>query len=158
METENNAERGLLLMTADIVAAFVIKNKIDADAVPGLITTVATALSSVGEPIVEETAPVHQMTAAQARKLITADGIISLINQKPFKTMKRHLTLSGHTPASYRETFGLPADFPIVHPEYGARRSALAKSMGLGAGGRGGVKGATKTAGKPERKPRPSKS
>lgn len=154
MEIEINAERDLLLMTADIVAAFVVRNKIDPDAVPGLITTVATALSSLGEPVVEEAPLVHQMTAAQARKLVTADGIISLINQKPFKSMRRHLSLNGHTPASYREAFGLPADFPMVHPEYAARRSELAKASGLGAFGRGN--GIAKPTAKPGRKPKVS--
>ena len=136
LETENNVERDLLLMTADIVAAFVVKNKIDADAVSALIITVASALSSIGEPVVDTTMPVQQMTAAQARKLITPAGIVSLINDKPFKSMKRHLSLSGYTPASYREAFGLPADFPMVHPEYAARRSELARAAGLGFGGR----------------------
>lgn len=151
METETRADRDLLLMTADIVAAFVIKNKIDADAVPALIITVASALSSIGEPVADATMPVQQMTAAQARKLITPAGIVSLINDKPFKSMKRHLSLSGYTPASYREAFGLPADFPMVHPEYAARRSELARAAGLGFGGRRPkVKVAARTAPKPK--------
>ena len=147
MENETNTERDLLLMTSDIVAAYVVKNKIDADAVPGLITTVANALSSVGEPVFEETAPVQPMTAAQARKLVTSTGIVSMIDGREFKSMKRHVGLHGYTPASYRETFGLPSDFPMVHPAYAQMRSNLAKTMGLGAGGRSGAKA------KPGRKP-----
>lgn len=135
-EATINADRDLLDMTADIVAAYVTHNKIDAAALPGLITSIHTALGSTETEIVEEVEPVQKMTAAQARKLITPAGIISLITQQPFKSMRRHVTTHGYTPESYREAFGLPADFPMVHPDYAAARSALAKSMGLGVGGR----------------------
>lgn len=151
-EATINADRDLLAMTADIIAAYVTNNKIDAAALPGLITSIHAALGSTGSEVVEEVEPVQKMTAAQARKLITPAGIISLITQKPFKSMKRHVTTHGYTPESYREAFGLPADFPMVHPDYAAARSALAKSMGLGVGGRKPANPAPK--GKPGRKPK----
>ena len=145
-------DRDLLGMTADIVAAYVTNNKIDATSLPALITSIHAALDSTGSEAVEEVEPVQRLTAAQARKLITPGGIISLITQKPFKSMKRHLSIHGHTPESYREAFGLPADFPMVHPEYAKARSDLAKAMGLGAGGRQASKAAPK--GKSGRKPK----
>lgn len=145
-------DRDLLDMTADIVAAYVTHNRIDATALPGLISSIHAALGSTNSESVEEVEPVQRLTAAQARKLITPGGIISLINQKPFKSMKRHLSVHGHTPESYREAFGLPADFPMVHPEYAKARSDLAKAMGLGAGGRQAAKPAPE--GKPGRKPK----
>lgn len=120
-------DRDLLDMTADIVAAYVTNNKIDAASLPALITSIHAALGSTGSEPVEEVEPVQRLTAAQARKLITPGGIISLITQKPFKSMKRHLSIHGHTPQSYREAFGLPADFPMVHPDYAKARSDLAK-------------------------------
>ena len=144
-------DRDLLDMTADIVAAYVTHNKIDAAALPGLISSIHAALGSRGSEAVEEVEPVQRLTAAQARKLVTPAGIISLITHKPFKSMKRHLSVHGHTPQSYREAFGLPADFPMVHPEYAKTRSDLAKAMGLGAGGRQASEAAPK--GKPGRKP-----
>jgi predicted transcriptional regulator len=145
-------DRDLLDMTADIVAAYVTHNKIDATALPGLIASIHAALGSTRSEPVEEVKPVQRLTAAQARKLITPGGIISLITQKPFKSMKRHLSIHGYTPQSYREAFGLPADFPMVHPDYAKARSDLAKAMGLGAGGRQAPKSAPKT--KPGRKPK----
>lgn len=145
-------DRDLLDMTADIVAAYVTHNKIDAAALPALISSIHGALASTSSEPVEEVEPVQRLTAAQARKLITPGGIISLITQKPFKSMKRHLSIHGHTPQSYREAFGLPADFPMVHPDYAKARSDLAKAMGLGAGGRQAAKPAPK--GKPGRKPK----
>jgi len=145
-------DRDLLDMTADIVAAYVTNNKIDAAALPGLITSIHAALGSTGSEPMEEVEPVQRLTAAQARKLITPGGIISLITQKPFKSMKRHLAIHGHTPESYREAFGLPADFPMVHPDYAKARSDLAKAMGLGAGGRRPAAAAPKA--KPGRKPK----
>ena len=86
---------------------------------------------------------------------IGPDGIISLIDGRKFKSMKRHLSLQGFTPESYREHFSLPKDFPMVSPEYAARRSALARSMGLGLGGR---QPKADVAAKPARKPKTPKS
>jgi predicted transcriptional regulator len=139
---------GLLEMTVGIVANYIGANRVDRDSVPGLIQAVYTSLSNLGqEPAVSEDARMERLTPAQARKLITPAGIISQITQKPFKSMKRHISSHGYTPQSYREQFGLPADFPMVHPDYAKARSELAKSMGLGRGGR-----KAKVTGKPSRK------
>ncbi|CAN5308545.1 MucR family transcriptional regulator [soil metagenome] len=135
-EMQSN-DAGLLDMTVGIVANYVGANKVDAAAVPGLIQTIYSSLASLGEPV--EAAPEarpDRLTPAQVRKLVTPGGIISLINQKPFKSMKRHISTHGYTPESYRDHFGLPANFPMVHPDYAKARSDLAKSMGLGQGGR----------------------
>lgn len=128
---------GLLDMTVGIVANYVAANRIDPGALPTLIQTIYGSLSALGEPV--GPAPAEKpdrLTPAQVRKLITPTGIISLITQKAFKSMKRHISTHGYTPDSYRKHFGLPSDFPMVHPDYAAARSALAKSMGLGQGGR----------------------
>ena len=127
----------LLDMTVGIVANYISGNKVEASAVPGLIQTVHQSLSGLGGLVApEQEAKPERMTPAQVRKLVTPSGIMSLINQKPFKSMKRHLSINGYTPASYREHFGLPADFPMVHPDYAKARSDLAKAAGLGQGGR----------------------
>ena len=127
----------LLEMTVGIVANYVAANRLDPASLPSLIQSVHSSLGKLGEPA--ESEPVDappRPTAAQIRKLVTPAGIISLITHKPFKSMKRHITTHGYTPESYRAHFGLPADFPMVHPDYAAARSALAKSMGLGQGDR----------------------
>src|SRR5215208_352965 len=66
------------------------------------------------------------------KKTITPDAIISLEDGKAYKSMKRHLTKLGLTPAQYREKWGLPRDYPMVAPNYAAKRSELAKQAGLG--------------------------
>ncbi len=63
---------------------------------------------------------------------ITPDAIISLIDGKPYKSLKRRLTKQGLSPAEYRERYGLPRDYPMVAASYAAKRSELAKSIGLG--------------------------
>jgi predicted transcriptional regulator len=60
------------------------------------------------------------------------DGVVSFLDGKTYKTLKRHLGTHGLDPVSYRQRFGLPADYPMVSPNYAAQRSALAKSIGLG--------------------------
>ncbi|SFT28250.1 ROS/MUCR transcriptional regulator protein [Methylobacterium sp. yr668] len=78
---------------------------------------------------------VEKPTPAQIRKSVRHDGIVSFIDGKAYKTLKRHLTSHGLDPKSYRERFGLPADYPMTAPSYAAQRSALAKAIGLGVPG-----------------------
>ena len=66
------------------------------------------------------------------KKSITPEAIISLIDGKPYKSLKRHLSGKGLTPEQYREQYGLPRDYPMVAPTYAQKRSELARSMGLG--------------------------
>lgn len=68
----------------------------------------------------------------QIKKSITPEGLISFMDGKRYKTLKRHLTTHGLSPESYRVRFGLPHDYPMVASDYAAQRSALAKSIGLG--------------------------
>nr|WP_279604187.1 MucR family transcriptional regulator [Methylobacterium sp. J-092] len=118
-------------MTADLVAAYVSNNRVSLSELPGVIVSVHAALSSLGK---EETAEpaVEKPTPAQIRKSITPDGMVSFEDGKIYKTMKRHLTLRGLTPDSYRAKYGLPSDYPIVSAAYSAKRSDLARSLGLG--------------------------
>lgn len=129
-------DNSLLDMTVGIVANYVSNNRVQPDELAGLISSVHNALGSVGQPVQETPQAPETLTPAAIRKLITPQGITSLVDGRKFKSLKRHLSLNGYTPKAYREHFGLPDDFPMVHPEYAARRSALAKSAGLGQGGR----------------------
>lgn len=140
METRlNDEDQGtdILGMTTDIIAAFVSNNKVDAAALPGMISGIYAALSATSSPVIEEVVEtVARPTASQIRKSITPDFLISFEDGKQYKSMKRSLALKGLTPEQYREKWGLPKDYPMVSPNYAATRSAMAKSMGLGAGGR----------------------
>jgi predicted transcriptional regulator len=63
---------------------------------------------------------------------VTPDALISFIDGKPYKTLKRHLSRNGLTIEQYRERFGLPRDYPSTAASYSAQRSELARSLGLG--------------------------
>lgn len=126
----------LLDMTVGIVANYVANNQIKPDDLSRLISSTHEALANAGADPVETVEPIEQPSSAQIRKSISDAGLVSFIDGKTYQSLKRHLTRHGHTPASYRETFGLRADYPMVSPVYAAKRSALAKAIGLGQGGR----------------------
>jgi len=147
-----NNQPALLTMTTGIVANYVQNNRVSPDEVAGLITRVHAALAGIDSPTDAESDVVQKPTAAQIRKSITTDGLISFIDGRNFKALKRHLTTHGMTPVQYRERFGLPANYPMVSSAYSATRSALAKASGLGAGGKQPKKAAPEV-----RKPRAGK-
>ena len=119
-------------LTAGIVASYVEGNAIAAGDLPALIKSTFAALNSVGQPPIEEPKTEAKPTAAQIRKSITPDALISFIDGRPYAMLKRHLTRAGLTPADYRARFGLPNDYPVTAASYSAKRSALALSAGLG--------------------------
>ncbi|MCS0494218.1 MucR family transcriptional regulator [Ancylobacter mangrovi] len=119
-------------LAADIVSAYVSNNAVSANDLPLLLGDVHTALQRLGkgevEPVVEPLRP-----AVPLKKSIAPDYIVCLEDGKKFKSLKRHLrTQYNLTPEQYREKWNLPADYPMVAPNYAAARSALAKQMGLG--------------------------
>lgn len=122
----------LTVLTAEIIAAYVENNRVDADALPALIKAVYGALNGLGVDAMEVEAEQPKPTASRVRKSITDAGLVSFINGKTYKSLKRHLADNGITPEGYRDRYGLPADYPMVSPAYAARRSEIAKSFGLG--------------------------
>ncbi len=120
-----------MALAADIVAAFVSNNSVQTADLPALIANVHHALQTVSNPA-QPKAEEKPTPAVPVKKSITPDALISLLDGKKYKTLKRHLTRHGLTPAQYRERFGLPADYPMVASAYTARRSELAKNLGLG--------------------------
>jgi predicted transcriptional regulator len=132
----DSAESRLIEMTTEIVSAYVSGNELSADAVPGLISTVFGALRSTGSVETPQIAK-DQVPAVSVKKSIFPDFIICLEDGKRFKSLKRHLRSSYDlSPEAYRTKWGLPADYPMVAPNYAAARSALAKKIGLGRGGK----------------------
>ena len=120
----------VLGLTAQIVSAHLTHNAVRADALPALIQSVYATLASVGV----EPAPVEkQQPAVPVKRSVFPDYIVCLEDGKKLKMLKRHLQTSyGLTPEQYRERWGLPADYPMVAPNYAERRSDLAKKIGLG--------------------------
>ena len=119
-------------LTADIVAAYVSNNSLPVAGLADLIASVHRGLTGLGTPTEPAQAEVEKPTSAQIRKSITHDGLVSFVDGKTYKTLKRHLTGAGLDPASYRQRYGLPSDYPMTAPSYSEQRSALAKSLGLG--------------------------
>ncbi|RXF75394.1 transcriptional regulator [Hansschlegelia zhihuaiae] len=121
-----------ITLTTDVVSAYVSNNSVAASDLPALIASVHQALTTAATGVVEEAA-VELKPAVTVKKSITPDYIICLEDGKKFKSLKRHLrTQYDMSPEDYRAKWGLPADYPMVAPNYAAARSELAKKMGLG--------------------------
>ncbi len=120
-------------LAAGVVAAFVSYNSVPMGELPALIQAVHTSVKRLAEgpesaaPQVEAKKP-----AVSIRKSVTPDYLICLEDGKHFRSLRRHLTVLGLTPEQYREKWSLPANYPMVAPNYAAHRSALAKKIGLG--------------------------
>jgi predicted transcriptional regulator len=128
---DNGAPEGrLLALTTEIVAAYLQKNPLPAGDVATLINVTHRALSTLSAG---PSTPAEPMPAVPIRKSVFPDHIVCLEDGKKLKTLRRHLQSEhGMTPAQYRAKWHLPNDYPIVAPAYAARRSSLAKQIGLG--------------------------
>jgi predicted transcriptional regulator len=130
--SDNPKSGDFIELTADIVSAYVSNNSVAAGDIPSLINQVHAALVRVsgghGEAPSDALKP-----AVPDKRSITPEYLVCLEDGKKFKSLKRHLrTQYNITPEQYREKWGLPADYPMVAPNYAAARSQLARQMGLG--------------------------
>src|SRR3569833_435116 len=130
-ELSSQDQESLVALTCDVVGAYVSKNALSASDLPKLIGEVHQALASLGtkvEPVeIELLKP-----PVSIRKSVTPEYLICLEDGKKFKSLKRHLSQLGMTPAQYREKWNLPADYPMVAPSYSETRSQLTRATGLG--------------------------
>lgn len=120
-------------LTAEIVAAYVGKNAVPQAELPKLIADVHKALAHASVPpgVQEEASDLRP--AVSIKKSVTPEFLVCLEDGKKFKSLKRHLRSQyDMSPEQYRERWGLPADYPMVAPNYAQARSSLAKRMGLG--------------------------
>ena len=129
--TENSysESKEIIEWTAEIVASYVQKNSVSSSDLPQLIKIVHGSLTSLsGGGRAEKPQP-----AVSIRRSVTPDYIVCLEEGRKLKMLKRHLAAAyGMTPEEYREKWGLPADYPMVAPNYAKQRSYLAKKIGLG--------------------------
>lgn len=130
MTDQTSADELLVTLTADIVAAHVSNNSVAVGDVASLIANIHSALSG----LTKSPQPVEEKPkgAVSVRASIKPDHLVSMIDGKPYKMLRRHLSQNGYTPESYRETFGLPKDYPMVAASYAEQRRDLAKKIGLG--------------------------
>jgi len=135
-------------MAAEVVSAYVSNNSIPTSELASLLTNVHAALSglAVGGSATTGKDAVEKPTPAQIKKSITPDALISFEDGKPYKTLRRHLTLRGLSPEAYRAKHGLPADYPMTAASYSAQRSELARTIGLGNNRKGQTKATAKAA------------
>jgi predicted transcriptional regulator len=127
------AGKSFIELTATIVSAYVGNNPTPAADLPNLIGQVHAALQKLSTGRPEALAAEPAKPAVPLKKSVTPEYLICLEDGKRFKSLKRHLrTQYKMTPEQYREKWGLPADYPMVAPNYAVERSQLAKKMGLG--------------------------
>lgn len=120
-------------LTVQLLSAYLANNSVASDELANLIRTTKSALTENVGPTqavaVEET----YMPAVTVRKSVASpDHILSLIDGKPYKTLKRHLASHGLTPDGYRERYNLPSTYPMVAPGFAAKRREIAQKIGLG--------------------------
>lgn len=133
--TDNSTSNDLLALTTEIVAAHVSNNTVAVSDLPQLINQVYQSLASIGK--VPQTITERPQPAVNVKRSVHPDYIICLEDGKKLKMLKRHLKTSYNmTPDEYRDRWSLPADYPMVAPNYARQRSKLAKEIGLGTRGR----------------------
>lgn len=128
----DSANVNFIGLATEIVSAYVSNNTVAQGDIPALINQIHQALLRVasGQP---ESSSEPLKPAVPVKKSIHADYLVCLEDGKKFKSLKRHLrTQYGMTPEQYRDKWSLPADYPMVAPNYAIARSQLAKQMGLG--------------------------
>jgi len=129
--TESVTREELLALTSEIVSSYVSNNTLPAHEISAVIEQVFKTLSNVDQEVGAHAD--RPKPAVPIKKSVTPEYIICLEDGKQLKMLKRHLKTSyDMSPEEYRERWGLPADYPMVAPEYAKKRSALAKDIGLG--------------------------
>ena len=147
-DSESISPGETLHLATDIVAAFVSNNAMSADKLPGLLQEVHDAVRALASGGTASAG--NQQPAVPVKKSVTNDYVICLEDGKKLKMLKRYLrTQYGMSPEDYRRKWGLPADYPMVAPNYAKRRSEFAKEIGLGrTGGKAAPKRAAKKSAK----------
>jgi predicted transcriptional regulator len=156
-DTDNTLNTGETLhLATDIVAAFVSNNSVSAEQLPALLQEVHDAVRALAAGGTASAG--NQQPAVPIKRSVTPDYVICLEDGKKLKMLKRYLrTQYGMSPEDYRRKWNLPADYPMVAPNYAKRRSEFAKQIGLGrAGGRAAPRRTQKKAAKGRGRPRKS--
>lgn len=116
-------------LAAKILSAYVTRNSVPAGNLPDLLSQVHRSITALESA---KASPIARPSEAQIRASIRPDTIVSFEDGKPYKALRRHLTLRGLTPEAYKAKWGLPVDYPLVSASYSARRSRISREIGLG--------------------------
>jgi predicted transcriptional regulator len=151
-------------LAAELTAAWLANpnTRTNADDVPAFLISMHAAVSQLSGTSArvtpEEPAQTYEPAVTARKSLSSPDHIISLIDGKPYKTLRRHLATNGLTPEEYRARYNLKADYPMVAPTYSEARRTMAKSIGLGRKPGQTATKPTDEAPKVQRKPRAAKT
>jgi predicted transcriptional regulator len=135
---DDGSELNAIELAAELTIAWLNNgnNRVSAEDVPAFLQTMhatVLGLASGGTEQEEATPQQDHVPAISVRKsLASKDHILSMIDGKPYKTLRRHLAGHGLTPETYRERYGLRADYPMVAETYSQSRRDMAKRIGLG--------------------------
>jgi predicted transcriptional regulator len=136
--SEDNTDLSALELATELTIAWLgnPNTRSSAEDVPTFLgkmhDTVSALLGTSGEAAPVEAATEYTPAVSSRKSLASKDHIISMIDGKPYKTLRRHLATNGMTPAEYRERYGLKPDYPMVAENYSESRRAMAKKIGLG--------------------------
>lgn len=128
----DNENTDVTALTVQLLSAFVSNNTVSSESLADLIKSTRAALTDDISPPAPPAEPEHVPAVSIRKSLASNQHIISLIDGKPYKTLKRHLSSHGLSEKEYRERYGLPASYPMVAPAYSAARRAVAERLGLG--------------------------
>ncbi|NYD89110.1 MucR family transcriptional regulator [Sphingomonas melonis] len=135
----SESETNFVELATELTVAWLsnTNNRVNAGDVPAFLQRMhetVSGLSAGGAVDGEAVEPAQEYTPAVSvrKSLASPDHIISMIDGKPYKTLRRHLATNGMTPDQYRERYGLKKDYPMVAPTYSAARQEMAKKIGLG--------------------------
>jgi predicted transcriptional regulator len=129
-ETQDDA---IVRVTGKIITAYVTNNRIDRQRIGELIQSVRSSLSAMANGETGAATGESARPAVPIKRSVTPDYLICLEDGARLKMLKRHLrTHYGLSPQEYREKWGLSPDYPMVAPNYAAKRSELARQIGLG--------------------------
>lgn len=124
----------LIGLTIEVVAAFVGQNNMRPEDVPAFITSTHAAIAGLSDGTIRGGAAdeTHVPAVSVRKSLGSRDHLVSMIDGKNYRTLRRHLAAHGLSPEEYRARYNLPASYPMVAPAYSEQRSAMAKQLGLG--------------------------
>jgi len=130
--------KALLESTTAIAVALAADGKLSASnhssvhSIASIYAQLAATAGPDAPEATDETRTIYEPAVTSRKSLASDDHIISMIDGKPYKTLRRHLAGHGLTPETYRERYGLKADYPMVAKNYSESRRAMAKKIGLG--------------------------
>ena len=133
---DETSEVNLLELATELTIAWLSNpnTSVPADELPAVLQKIHGALATLSPAGMEAAGaqPEHAPAVSVRRSLASKDHIISMIDGKPYKMLRRHLATHGLTPEQYRERYGLRRDYPMVAENYAEKRRDLAKKIGLG--------------------------